>query len=125
MKENNSFRMDLGKLDEFFQVTTRDHDVTLMFWVFPVKVSLNKTEYWAIEDRFVPKDENGNPRGFTVPRFRFLRFDDFASCKRNCEMQAHFQHLVNEGMNPFDAMSASMSLFLRRKGSGMEAANNE
>ena len=114
------FKINLGKLNEFYSVTTRYKTHSAMFWIFPVTDETGDTKFLVIEDCFVPKNDNGNPRSFTAPKYRVYVFDDLDGAKRHCEFEVHVQYLVNTGMSTYDAMSAALARQRRR-----EVADNE
>ena len=114
------FKIDLGKLNEFYSLTPRYKTYSATFWAFPMKDETGEEKFLVIEDRFVPKDDNGNPRSFTAPKYRVYVFDDLDEAKRHCEFEVHVQYLVNTGMSTYDAMSAALARQRRREAIGNE-----
>ena len=109
------FKIDIGKLNEFYSITPRYKNHAVTYWAFPVKDETGEEKFLVIEDRFVPKDQNGNQRSFTAPKYRVYVFDTLDDAKRHCEFEVHVQYLVNSGMSTYDAMSAALARDRQRR----------
>lgn len=80
--------------------------VEVVYWCFPVYNGRNDWEFWAIDDQYVDKDKNGNPRRVCASLYHFIRGATLEDCRKQCTDEAHIVYLVMRGMTQQEAYNA-------------------